>query len=388
MEPLEVFDLIKKGEDSYTELKQDVTNSSSLAAEIIAFLNYKGGRILIGVNDEGEVVGIADGENHRIHGLISNVLNDCIRPYADNIDVDNVIVNDKVVVVLTIPAGTSKPYQDQHGVFWIRSGESKRRVTSREEIQRLFQQSKRFFADEEIIPNTSINDLNMDRFKKYFKLEYQQSLDDLLQKEQLSLEQLLNNLALAKSSSLNLACLLMFGVDPQRYRPVFSVKAVSFIGNDPTGNQFRDKEEITGTLQDLYRKSITFLTRNLRKIQSKKSFNSQAQLEVSRTTLEELVVNMLVHRDFFISAPWRVFIFDNRIELISPGSLPNNLTIENIKFGITNIRNPLIHRFAIRVLPYSGIGTGIRRALNETPDIKFESNPELSLFSAIIPRSD
>lgn len=102
--------------------------------------------------------------------------------------------------------------------------------------------------------------------------------------------------------------------------------------------------------------------------------------------IEELVVNMLLHRDYFISAPWRVMIFENRVELISPGALPNNLTIENIRNGVSVIRNPLITSFATKELPYRGIGTGILRALAAASDLSLESDHERNLFTARIPR--
>jgi len=107
---------------------------------------------------------------------------------------------------------------------------------------------------------------------------------------------------------------------------------------------------------------------------------------VPPAALEELVVNMLLHRDYFISAPWRVMLFDNRIELISPGALPNNLTVENIRNGVSNIRNPLIASFATKELPYRGIGTGIRRTLAVVPTLELESDHDRNLFTARIPR--
>ena len=79
-------------------------------------------------------------------------------------------------------------------------------------------------------------------------------------------------------------------------------------------------------------------------------------------------------------------MFDNRIELISPGALPNNLTVENIRHGVSNIRNPLIASFATKELPYRGIGTGILRVLLAVPDLKLESDYERNLFIARIPR--
>jgi ATP-dependent DNA helicase RecG len=79
-------------------------------------------------------------------------------------------------------------------------------------------------------------------------------------------------------------------------------------------------------------------------------------------------------------------VFDNRVEIISPGMLPNNLTVENIRNGVSIIRNPLIASFATKELPYRGIGTGIRRALAAVPDLELESNQGNNLFTARIPR--
>jgi len=197
---------------------------------------------------------------------------------------------------------------------------------------------------------------------------------------------LLNNLGLARESTLNLAGLLLFGKNLQRHRPAFVVKAVSFLGNDPAGVKYRDSEDIDGCLRDMHVRTMSFLTRNLRRVQGDKDFNTEGDLEIPAIALEELVVNMLLHRDYFISAAWRVFIFDNRIELISPGCVPNNITIENIPNGVSVIRNPLIASFATKELPYRGIGTGIRRALAAVPNLVLESDYDRNLFTARIPR--
>ena len=100
--------------------------------------------------------------------------------------------------------------------------------------------------------------------------------------------------------------------------------------------------------------------------------------------MEELLSNALIHRDFFISAPIRIFIFIDRIEIISPGHLPNHLTIENIKNGNSNIRNPIFASFATKILPYRGLGNGIRRALRAYPSIEFIDDRDSCLFKAII----
>ena len=133
---------------------------------------------------------------------------------------------------------------------------------------------------------------------------------------------------------------------------------------------------------------MSFLTRNLHKVQGEKGFNTEGEIEVPRAALEELVVNMLLHRDYFISAPWRVMIFDDRIELISPGTLPNNITVENIRNGISNIRNPIIASLATKELPYRGIGTGIRRAIAAVPALELEPDYDMNQFTARIPRGE
>lgn len=82
----------------------------------------------------------------------------------------------------------------------------------------------------------------------------------------------------------------------------------------------------------------------------------------------------------------KIFIFPERIEIISPGHLPNNLTIENIKSGNSNIRNPILASFAAKILPYRGLGSGILRALRLWPDIEFIDDREECLFKVIIKR--
>jgi len=387
MEAIELIQLIGRGEDSRTQFKQsqDVTNAKSLAGEMVAFANSKGGRILIGVDDTGAVIGLSPDDIRRINQLISNTATDCVRP-SINPETENLSVGGLLVMVVTVPEGISKPYADNDGVFWVKSGADKRRATSREEVQRMLQSADLVHADEVPVVGTTSGDIDFEHLGTFFEKQYGELLDDVLDKAGISLGQLLNNLGLAREATLNLAGVMLFGRNPQRHRPAFVIKAVSFVGNDPAGDKYRDSQDIEGCLRDLYKGTISFLTRNLRRLQDEKGFNTEGDLEVPPAALEELVVNMLLHRDYFISAPWRVFMFDDRIELISPGALPNNITVENIRNGVSNIRNPLIASFATKELPYRGIGTGIRRALAVVPTLELESDHDRNLFTARIPR--
>ena len=385
MEAQDLIELIRRGEDSRTQFKQTVTNPESVAGDLVAFSNTKGGRLVIGVNDQGMVVGLSADDVRRINQLVSNTATNLVRP-SINPTTENISVEGRLVMMVAVQEGVSKPYSDNQGVFWVKSGADKRRVTAREEIQRMLQSAELVHADELPIEGTTTADLDLEHFRGFFAKVYGEPLDETLEKDGPSLERLLNNLGLAREGRLNLAGLMLFGRQPQRYRPAFVVKAVSFLGNDPTGLTYRDSEDIKGCLRDLHKLMMSFLTRNLRRVQGAQGFNSEGELEVPYAALEELVVNMLLHRDYFVSAPWRILLFDDRIELISPGALPNSLTVENIRYGVSIIRNPLIASFATKELPYRGIGTGIRRALAAMPDLAFESDHERNLFTVTLPR--
>ncbi|MGE5784984.1 MAG: Fic family protein [Myxococcales bacterium] len=128
------------------------------------------------------------------------------------------------------------------------------------------------------------------------------------------------------------------------------------------------------------------MLRNLHKIQAGRGVNSPG-LPDPPVVFEELLVNALVHRDYLISAPIRLFVFDNRIEIISPGTLPNNLTVENIRAGNSNLRNPILASFVAKgVLPYRGLGSGVPRALEAWPDIDLRDDRDGGLFAATVRR--
>ena len=121
-------------------------------------------------------------------------------------------------------------------------------------------------------------------------------------------------------------------------------------------------------------------------MQNGRGFNTLGELEVPPIALEELLVNALMHRDYFDSASIRILVFRDRIEIISPGHLPNNLTIENIKAGNSNMRNPILASFAAKLLPYRGLGSGLLRSLRAWPQIELIDDRAGNLFKAIVAR--
>ena len=121
-------------------------------------------------------------------------------------------------------------------------------------------------------------------------------------------------------------------------------------------------------------------------VQGDQSFNSIGIPEIPQEAIKELVANALIHRDYFVTAPVRVFIFRDRVEVISPGHLPNNLTVEKILLGVSNARNYLLASHANHIIPYRGYGAGILRATAAYPDIDFVDDRECNQFKVILKR--
>lgn len=96
----------------------------------------------------------------------------------------------------------------------------------------------------------------------------------------------------------------------------------------------------------------------------------------------------MVHRDYSKNSPVRVMIFDDRIEITSPGSLPNSLTIENVKMGNAVVRNNLLVSYCSKLMNYRGFGSGITRALEAQPNIELINDSEGEQFRVIIPRPE
>ncbi|MGH8016834.1 MAG: RNA-binding domain-containing protein [Opitutaceae bacterium] len=382
METAELIEIISRGEDSRHQFKSDFTNADALAAEMVAFSNGAGGRIFVGVSDANTVIGLRSDAVARVNQLVSNAASQNVRP-AINPLTENVPHPSGTVLVITIPEGVSKPYMDRNGAIWVKSGADKRRATSREEIQRLFQQAALVHADETPVTGLGAGDLDLPYFEAFYREQFGEALSD----QQLPLPQLLRNMNLTTGEFLNVAGALLFAKASYFRLPAFIVKAVAFPGNEIESERYIDSRDITGRLADVFQQTLGFLLANTGTSQGNRAFNSTGESEVSRIVWEELVANALIHRDYFITAPVRALVFAERVEIISPGHLPNNLTVENIKAGNSNIRNPILASFAAKLLPYRGLGSGVLRALREHPSITFVDDRDGNMFKVTVPRT-
>ena len=170
-----------------------------------------------------------------------------------------------------------------------------------------------------------------------------------------------------------------------------TAKCICFVGNNLGGTQFRDKvndADIEGNLLHQFETIMDFFTRNLRHIQVGKEFNSQGVLEIPYISLVEFTVNALVHRSLNATAPIRIFIFDDRVEIHSPGILPNGLSVDDIVAGTSMPRNMFLFTNAIHLLPYTGAGSGMLRALSEDMKVSFTNNDRTNEFVITINRPE
>ena len=188
-----------------------------------------------------------------------------------------------------------------------------------------------------------------------------------------------------------MAAMLLFGKYTQRWLPVMTAKCICFAGNSIGGKVFRDKvndADMEGNLLHQFNTIMDFFTRNLHNVQVGDEFNSMGKLEIPYSSLVEFTVNALVHRSLNLKAPVRIFIFDNRVEIHSPGDLPNGLTIDDIKLGTSMPRNMFLFNNAIYLLPYTGVGSGITRALDENINVTFNNNASAQEFVITVWREE
>jgi predicted HTH transcriptional regulator len=383
MQTPEIRERINNGEDSTTQFKQDITDANRLAEEMVAFSNAEGGTLLIGVADDGAIVGLDDSQISRINQLVSNTANENVKPPIYPLT-EVLSVDGQRIIAVSVRKGDSKPYQTSKGIYLTKSGSDKRRMSA-DELRRLFAESQRLFADEEILSRSQIGDLNTEAFYTFLEKD-NPAIAEELRLGSLQLVTVLENLELINQGHLTLAGNLVFGKLPQKYTPSFYVDCVHFNGNDVGCADFIAKATMKGSLRQQYEDSLHFIRNNLKRIPLSDGFNAQTKLEIDEWVFTELLVNALVHRDYYIQSSVKVFVFHDRVEIISPGKLPNSLTVQKIRTGLAVHRNPVLNSICKSVLPYSGYGSGIKRALQLKADLVLIDDRDKEEFRCVIPR--
>ena len=405
----DILKQIKAGEVSGVQFKERILDKYDIACELVAFSNSHGGKLVVGIKDKtGETNALSYSEVQETTNLLSDIASENVVP-SILIKIDTVEVEDGNLVIATVKEGLNKPYHDNKGIVWVKNGADKRKVFDNAELAEMMTDCGSFAPDEAGVRDATVNDLDATTIKQFLGNRFERVLEkkgltgDAFNEASLDMicsaiakghdcEKILRNLRFIRpDGSLTVAAMLLFGKYTQRWLPMMTAKCICFAGNSVGSKVFRDKvndADMEGNLLHQYDTIMDFFTRNLHNVQVGDEFNSMGKLEIPYTSLVEFTVNSLVHRSLNMKAPVRIFIFDNRVEIHSPGALPNGLTIDDIKSGTSMPRNMFLFNNAIYLLPYTGVGSGITRALDEDINVTFMNNDKAQEFVITVWREE
>lgn len=399
MNRLQLGDLIHNGENSGVEFKRDDLPIDRIAKEMAALLNFEGGHILLGVEDDGTVTGLTR-EPSRAEEWVMEIARTHLRPatipFWETVDWGD----GKTVGIVTLPADApDKPFKAKRGSAWvtqIRVGTTSRDATDDEEA-RLYMQSGRLPYDRKPVPGSSIDDLDLRRLANYFREVRRQGCPEAADRE--SWERLLINTEIMAEDRgravPSVAGLLLFGPRPKRYLPQSGITAVAYLGTQKDYGA-RARQMLTGPLVSLFsgldaasanypnlpatfeespatveagviEQAIDFVRRNIEvAVELDAGGRRQELWEYPLEPVREAIVNAVAHRDYTIAVTdIELSLFADRLEIVSPGRLPNTVTVEKMRAGYRASRNELIKEVLRDYRYIEATGLGVPRKIIE-----------------------
>ncbi len=349
---VELLDILRNGENSGVEFKRDDIQNHELAKELVAFSNLDGGMVLLGVEDDGSVSGIT---RDNLEEWVMNACRDKIRlGIIPNYAVIRDVEPDKDVAIVGVPRGVdvqSRWHNNRH-TYFIRVGTTSREP-SPEELSRLFQQRGTFRAELRPVSGARIADLDRRRLKNYFANVRQQDVpvDD----DEAEWQTLLFNTELMVEDGVTLAGILLFGKNPNRFLGQAGIDAAAFTGEDKDYSALERCQirgpmtpliDVRGELVEtgLVEQAINFVRRNTGV--TTEIEDGARRVETPKyppEVIREAVVNAVIHRDYLLAnTDIELGVYNDRVEIVSPGRLPNGITTVRMRTGCRTARNQLI----------------------------------------------
>jgi len=371
----EILEKIELGENSYIEFKEDNINNKNLAIELTALSNAKGGFIFLGVSDNGELVGLTRNDNEE---RIMNICTDAVKPRIIPVYYETT-VKEKKIGIIEIDVGINKPYYVERSgrpVYYMRYGSQSKEIRSRDELQRLFQASKNIHYEVIPVAQKSIKELLDIRyieefFEKYRKIELE-DIDEI--------ERLLINFNLATQINdiivPTIAGLLLFGNSElvSSYLPQSKIELIIINGEsleDEIRFSKRYGKKLFENVDSIYDAIVQEIVEREDLVVN---LERERVYSLPPEVVREFLVNAMIHRDYTITGRGvRVIIFNNRLEIWSPGRLPNTISIENMKSGMRYHRNPVLLEFFVDRKLMEGYGRGVLVSLKR---LRKEGYPE------------
>ena len=367
----ELREIIRNGENSGVEFKRDVIQNHDLAKELVAFVNLEGGSVLLGVEDDGSISGITKPEK-KLEEFVMNACRDKIRPgLIPFYELVKDVEPGKDVAIVRVSRGfdVHTLWNGSKNTYYIRVGTQSREPTP-EELGRLFQQRGSFRAELRPVSGVTVADLDMRRLKNYFVHIREQPVPDDNDKE--AWKTLLFNTEIMVEDGITVSAILLFGRTPNRFLPQAGIDAVAYPG---VNKEYAARERsalrgpITPLLNDageiveagLVEQALAFVQRNTAVVGQLEQGGARREeiSEYPREAVREAIVNALVHRDYLLSnTDIELSIYEDRMEIISPGRLPNGITPARMLTGCRAARNQLIKDVMrdYRYLEHSGMG--------------------------------
>lgn len=354
----ELLEIIVNGESSGVEFKRDDIRPEQLAKEVVAMLNFRGGMVLLGIEDDGTISGIQkDNLEEWVMNVIQSKIHPMFLPFYSEVRIDE----QKTVAIISFPQGISKPYVVRHNGkedIYIRVG-SKSALATREQQMRLFELGGMLHTEVMPVPRTSFDSLDKARLENYLKDVMQDP--DVPSSDEAWQQRLLGLGFLAEAAG-NICCtiagLVLFGKSPRRYLKQTGLRVLAFDGVDKSYAALLDevidapmvgrwdKAPVTrhpfdsGLIERFTQLIKPFITQEVDELID--GVRHSAQWLYPQDAVREAVVNALAHRDWTRFVDIEVSIYSDRMEIISPGALTNSMTIEKMIAGQRSPRNPLI----------------------------------------------
>ncbi|MCY3952019.1 MAG: putative DNA binding domain-containing protein [bacterium] len=377
MRTTELLELIRGGEDSRLEFKRDGLQNHVLAKALVAFLNLHGGAVLIGVEDDGSVTGTY---RENLTEWVAEVCRTKIEPriiplltWARNVEAG------RDVLVVGVTGGPDKPYacvHDNRRTYYIRVGDTSREA-SREELERMYQASGRLQYGLKPVPGADLDAFDARRLRDYLAAVGHDV--DPWGGEEEDLRTLLANIDLMTQSVgqsvATIEGLLLFGRNPKRFVPQSGIRAICYPGTEAEYATRADEDlrapmlplrAADGSLAEpgLVEQAWDFVRRNTTPASRLEGARRIDSWEYPESVIREAVVNALVHRDYSIAgADIMLTVYADRLEIQSPGGLPNTVTVEGMRAGLRYARNQTLVNIMRDYRYVDARGMGVRNKI-------------------------
>ncbi len=347
----ELLEVIANGENSGVEFKRDNLRHLDLAKELVAFSNLEGGMVVLGVEDDGSVSGLTRPD---LEEWVINVCRDKIRPaIVPFFEVIRGVGDDKDVAIVRVARG-----YDVHALrhnnasrYLIRVG-TQSREASQEELARLFQQRGVIRAESRPVSGAAPDHLDRRRLRNYFGDIREQDVPDDDDKD--AWQSLLVNTEIMTEEGVTVGGMLLFGKTPNRFLPHAGIDAVAYPGTEQD-YAAQERTAIRGPMtpllnvdgdvveNGLVEQALNFVQRNTRVDVELEGGRRVERPVYPPEALREVIVNALIHRDYLLtSTDIELALYSDRLEVVSPGRLPNGITTQRMRAGTRAARNQIL----------------------------------------------